>query len=166
MFSARMTRRNPPVAQSHREEEAEISLLSRTRKMKIEEKNRHSESLPMVVATIQMIMTPMMRTGVTIGTNGGKKMKKKSLTLVAKTVPSLAQMKMKRILKQNLLSLEQDMHLGKPRMQDKRNTIRKQSKRRHTRKKQHAKRKSELRSQSSKKRLMEKRKIKTIQIST
>ena len=33
MFSARMIRRDPPVAQGHREEEAEIRTLSLTRRI-------------------------------------------------------------------------------------------------------------------------------------
>ena len=114
MFSANMTR-NPPAAHSHREEEAEIDLLSLTRKMQIEGNARRSMNLPMVMATIQMIMTPMMKIGVTIGTNGGKKVEKKNLTLAAETVPSQAQMKMQKTLKETLLSLEQDMNLGRAR---------------------------------------------------
>ena len=78
----------------------------------------------MVVATIQMIMTPLMETGATIGTNCGKKVNKKSLTLAVKIVPSRAQMKMQKNLKEKLLSLEQDMRLGRVRNRH-RNTRRK-----------------------------------------
>ena len=57
MFSARMIRKDPPVAQAHREEEAEIGTISLTRRTQTEEEAHRSKS-QVVMPTIQMNINP------------------------------------------------------------------------------------------------------------
>ena len=61
----------------------------RPRKIQIEANTYHSKNLRMVMMTTQM-MIPMMKIGRVTGTNGGRKVKKRSHKLAAKTVLSLA----------------------------------------------------------------------------
>ena len=78
-----------------------ITPLRPTRKMQTEAKANHSKILLMEMTTTQVMMIPMMKIERITGTNGGRKVKKKSHTLAARTVLSRAPTKMQRTSKGN-----------------------------------------------------------------